>query len=350
MIPAGGAGSRLWPRSRRASPKHVLPLSGTGAPLVREAYERVRPVAQEVFVLTEQRQVSLIRGLVPGLDRAHMIVEPAARGTTNALGLAALSLLERDPDAVMVSLAADHVIRGAGAFRAAIRRAADIAARSGKLVTVGLKPRYPATGFGYIEAGAEVRIGRSAAFEVRRFEEKPDLKTATGYVQDGRHYWNLALFCWRCDAFLEELRHHAPRHYNGLKRALAARLRGDEAEAARIYGRLPVEAVDYTVLERSDRLLLIPAAFNWVDVGSWSDLADLLRHDAAGNVVEGDPVLIDTRGSFISVPDKMVAVIGMRDVVVVDTPDALLVCPKSRAQDVKKVVEALGRAGKTKYL
>lgn len=317
---------------------------------MREALDRVKPLAQEVFVLTEQRQVRLIEDLVPGLDRAHLIVEPAARGTTNALGLAALTLLERDPEAVMVSAAADHVIRGVPAFRAAIRRAAAVAGRSGRLVTIGLRPRYPATGFGYIEAGDEVKVGGRAAFEVRRFVEKPDARRAARFVAGGRHYWNLALFCWRCDAFLEELGRHGPRHLAGLRRVMAARRRGDEAAAARIYRSLPVDAVDYTVMERSDRLLLVPARFEWLDVGSWSDLAGLLRADAAGNVVEGDPILIDTRGSFISVPDKLVAVIGLQDLVVVDTPDALLVCPKSRAQDVKKVVEALERAKKTQYL
>src|SRR5439155_350505 len=158
------------------------------------------------------------------------------------------------------------------------------------------------------------------------------------------------LFCWRCDAFVEELRRHGPAHHAGLVAALAARRAGDEAAAARLYEALPVDAVDYTVMERTDRLLLLPAAFEWADVGSWSELADLLHQDEDGNVVEGLPVMIDTKNSFISVPDKLVAVIGVSDLVVVDTEDALLVCPKSRAQEVKRVVEILGRTGKTRYL
>ncbi len=350
VVPAGGVGSRLWPRSRRLKPKHLLPLSGSGRPLVAEAYDRVLPLVRRVYVLTEERQRRLIRAFVPEIPAEAVISEPAARGTTNALGLAALTLLESDPDAVMVSSAADHVIGDLPAFQRAVRRAAVIADSSRQLVTVGLRPRRAATGFGYIEAGAEITVAGEAARKVVGFVEKPDASSALRYLEDGRHFWNLNLFCWRCDVFVEELRRHGPAHHEGLLEVLARRQAGDEAGAAEIYGRLPVDAVDYTVLERTDRLLLIPAEFEWADVGSWSDLADLLPHDEAGNVVEGAALLIDTESSFISAPDKLVAVIGVRELVVVDTKDALLVCPRSRAQDVKQVVEILGRTGRTQYL
>jgi mannose-1-phosphate guanylyltransferase len=350
VVPAGGAGSRLWPRSRRSSPKHALPLSGSGRPLVAEAYERAATLAPRVFVLTEQRQAAQIRELVPELGPDDLIVEPAARGTTNALGLAALTLLERDPDAVMVSTAADHVIGSLPEFQDAVRRAALTAEMARSLVTIGLKPRYAATAFGYIEAGGEAGEGEQGALEVKRFVEKPDLATARAFLEGGHHYWNLNLFCWRCDVFVEELRRHGPEHHAALVEVMAARRAGDEARAAEVYGSLPVDAVDYTVMERTDRLLLVPGTFDWIDVGSWSELADLLRQDEAGNVVEGLPVLLDTKNSFISVPDKLVAVIGVSDLVVVDTEDALLVCPKSRSQDVKKIVEMLGRLGLTRYL
>ena len=350
VIPAGGAGSRLWPRSRRSSPKHVLPLSGSGQPLVREAYERVRPLVREVFLLTEEAQVPLLRELVPDAAPEAMIVEPAARGTTNALGLAALTLLERDPEATMISTAADHVIGGLAGYREAVRTAAAVAQGSDQLVTIGLAPHYAATGLGYIEAGEPVTVGGVTARRGVRFVEKPDGPTAETYLASGRHFWNLSLFCWRCAVFAEELRRHGPDHESGLRAMMAARRAGDEAGAAEIYGRLPVEAVDYTVMERTDRLLVVPAVFDWIDVGSWSELADLLRQDEDGNVVEGASVLIDTRDSFISVPDKLVAVIGMSDLVVVDTDDALLICPKGRAQDVRAVVERLRQSGKTEYL
>jgi mannose-1-phosphate guanylyltransferase len=350
VIPAGGAGSRLWPRSRRSAPKHVLPLSGSGRPLVRETYDRVRPLADAVYILTEARQQPLIQDLLPEVEQSCMIVEPAAKGTTNALGLAAMTLLERDPDAVMLSQASDHVIRGEAEYRRAVQRAAKVAEASRQLVAVGLRPTYPATGFGYIEVGEEERFARAHAYRVERFVEKPALETAQRYVDGGRHFWNLGMFCFRCDVFVEELREHGPEHYEGLKKVLAARRKGDEEKAAKLYEKLPNEAVDYTVMERTKRLLMVPASFQWADVGSWSELADLLRADSEGNVVEGVPVLIDVHSSFISVPDKLVAVIGLDDLIVVDTDDALLVCHKSRAQDVKKVVEHLREKGLTGYL
>ena len=350
VIPAGGSGTRLWPRSRRQKPKHFLPLSGSGRPLVAEAAERLATLARHVYVLTEQRQAGLIRNLMPELPEDGVIAEPAARGTTNALGLAALTLLDQDPDAIMISTAADHVIGRVEAFRQAARSAAAVAERSRKLVTIGLRPTFAATGFGYIEAGSEIAIDGERPREVLRFVEKPDAATAAVFAGSGRHFWNLNLFCWRCDVFAEELRKHGPEHYEGLTRTLQRRRQGDEAGAAEIYSTLPVDAVDYTVLEKTDRLLLVPADFDWVDIGSWAELADLRQPDEHGNVVEGASVLIGTHNSFVSAPEKLVALIGVDDMVVVDTEDALLVCPKARAQEVKQVVEILKRTGRTEYL
>jgi mannose-1-phosphate guanylyltransferase/mannose-6-phosphate isomerase len=347
VIPAGGAGTRLWPRSRRATPKHVLPLSGSGKPLLRETYERVRPLAEEVFVLTESRQVPIVREVIPELKADAFIVEPIARGTTNAYGLAAMTLAERNPEAVMSVQPADHVIRGIAGYRAAVKRAARIAEATGWLVTIGLKPAHPAPGLGYIEGGGR---GPAGSRVVQRFMEKPDLARARRFQRSDRHYWNLAMFSWRSDAFLSELQRHGRRHYEGLLRALRARRKGDEEAARRIYSRLPVAAVDYTVMEKTDRLLVLPAKFTWIDVGSWEQLAALLPKDRSGNVVEGEALLIDTHSSLISAPDRFVAAIGVSDLVVIDTPDALLVCSKSRAQDVKRLVEELGRKGRIKYL
>jgi mannose-1-phosphate guanylyltransferase len=343
VIPAGGSGSRLWPRSRRSSPKHLLALSGSGKTLLAESIDRVAPLVRDVSVLTEERQVPLIESMIPGLDRSSMIVEPAARGTTNALGLAAMTLLERDSQAVMISTAADHVIRGTEAYQSSVRQAAAVAQESGELVTIGLPPRHPATGFGYIEAGDQVEVAGETAYRVRRFTEKPPASVALEYLASGRHYWNLNMFCWRCDSFVEELRLHGPEHHAGLLEVMAARRALDEAATARAYQALPVAAVDYT--------LMVPAEFDWVDVGSWTELADLRQADPDGNVVEdGQAVLLDTRDSFISAPGKLVAIIGLSDLIVVETEDALLLCPRSRAQDVKKVVEALGQSGQTGYL
>lgn len=349
VIPAGGAGTRLWPRSRRAAPKHSLPLGGTGRSLLEETYDRVRGVADEVFILTEASQTAMIKRLLPDLDDRQLIVEPAARGTTSALGLAALTLLEIDPEGVMASLPADHVIHGTDEFHQALRQAVMAASISDCLVTIGLRPLYPATWLGYIRTSGPAAMGAPVE-QVAQFVEKPDLAQATELVASTHSYWNLAMFCWRLSVFADQLRIHSPEHYSGLQSVIEARRNGDEALATELYLRLPVDAIDYAVMEKTDQLLLVPAGFDWRDVGSWAELQESLEQDGDGNVIEGESVLIDTHSCLILAPGKLVAAIGVSDLVVVETDDAVLICHRDRAQDVKRVVEELSRTGKIKYL
>lgn len=347
VIPAGGAGTRLWPRSRRSTPKHALPLGGGGRPLLRDTYDRVRGLADEVYVVTELGQREIIQSVLPEVDAKHLIIEPVARGTTNAYGLAALTIAEQGPETVMVAMASDHIVRGRTAMTRAVRVAVRAAATTKSLVAFGLKPTFPSTGLGYIHAP---RRGPAGTRRVASFTEKPDLRTATRFLKAGGYYWNLAWFAWRVDVFLEELSRHAPHHLAGLKKVVEARRAGHEEEATALYKRLPVEVIDRSVMEKTDRLLLVPADFDWADIGNWAELGDRLRADAHGNSVEGESVLVDTTGSLVFGGRRLVAAIGLEDMIIVDTEDALLVCPRSRAQDVRKVVEALKRSRKTRYL
>jgi mannose-1-phosphate guanylyltransferase len=347
VIPAGGAGTRLWPRSRRSTPKHVLPLGDRGRPLLRSTYDRAAALADEVFVLTEVRQREIIRTVLPEVDDAHLILEPTARGTTNAYGLAALTLAERVPGAVTVTLPADHVVHGSAEVAKAVRTAIRAATTGDNLVTVGLRPTFPSTGLGYIHAPGRLSRG---TLRVRRFVEKPSLAAARRFLREGGYYWNLAWFSWRIEVFLGELGRLAPRHLAGLRKVMSARAAGDDSAAAEIYNRLPVEVVDRSVMEKTDRLVLVPAGFDWADIGNWAELGDRVHADARGNSVDGEAVLIDTTGSLVFGDRRLVAAIGLEDMIIVDTEDALLVCPRSRAQDVRRVVEALKRARKTRYL
>ncbi len=347
VIPAGGAGTRLWPRSRRSTPKHALPLGGGGRPLLRDTYDRVRGLTDEVFVVTELGQVEIIQSVLPEIDTKHLIIEPVARGTTNAYGLAVLTIADQGPDTVMVAMASDHIVRGRPAVTRAVRVAVRAAATTESLVAFGLKPTFPSTGLGYIHAP---RRGPAGTRRVESFIEKPDLLTARKFLKAGGYYWNLAWFAWRVDVFLEELSRHAPRHLAGLKKVVAARRAGREEEATELYRRLPLEVIDRSVMEKTDRLLLVPAEFDWADIGNWAELGDRVRADAHGNSVEGESVLVDTTGTLVFGRRRLVAAIGLKDMIIVDTEDALLVCPRSRAQDVRKVVEALKRAHKTRYL
>jgi mannose-1-phosphate guanylyltransferase len=325
----------------------VLPLGAHGQPLLRATYDRATSLADEVVILTEVRQRPIIESVLPEVDRAHLILEPQARGTTNAYGLAALTLFERDPSTVMLTLPADHVVRGAAKIARAARTAVRAADTKGVLVTVGLKPTFPSTGLGYIQAPGRMTDG---TLRVKRFIEKPGLAAARRYVRTGGYYWNLAWFSWRVGVFIEELARHAPRHLAGLRKVVAAQMAGDEAAAARLYGRLPVEVVDRSVMEKTDRLLLVPADFDWADIGNWSELGDRVRADDRGNSVQGESILVDTRDSLILGERRLIAAIGLDDMIIIDSEDALLVVPRSRAQDVRKVVEALKRARKTRYL
>jgi mannose-1-phosphate guanylyltransferase len=343
-ILAGGAGTRLWPRSRRGQPKHLLALQQGEAPLLRQTYERIRPLVDEVHVVTERHQRERILEVLPELGGDNVIVEPVARGTTSALGLAAMILAEKDPAAVMLSLPADHIVGDNRRFKQTIRRVVRLAALSSQLVTVGLTPYYPATGFGYIRTNGQVRFGRTTGLHVLEFIEKPSFERAVGFVDGGGYYWNLAMFSWRVDTLISELARLSPAHHEILGRVLELRREGDTANADALYGELPKEAIDYSVMEKTDRLLLIPARFHWIDVGSWSELHAILPKDVSGNVVNGDHVLIDSESSLFDVPGKFVAAIGVKDLVVVESGDALLICQKSRAQDVKVLVEQL-RAG-----
>ncbi|HYL08498.1 MAG TPA: sugar phosphate nucleotidyltransferase [Candidatus Udaeobacter sp.] len=347
VIPAGGAGTRLWPRSRRSKPKHTLPLGGGGRSLLRDTYDRLRPLAREIYVVTELAQRDIIHDVLPEVDANHLVIEPVARGTTNAYGLAALTVAERHPDAVMIAMASDHVVRGRPAVQKAVRAAIRAADTTRSLVLFGLKPTFPSTGLGYVHAP---RRGPAGTRRVESFTEKPNLGTATRFLKSGGYYWNLAWFAWRIDVFMEQLGLHAPRHLAGLRKVMEARQAGDERRATDLYRRLPAEVIDRSVLEKTDRLLLVPADFDWADIGNWAELGDRVRADDQGNSVEGEAVLIDTERSLVFGDRRLIAAIGLEDMIIVDTEDALLVCPRSRAQDVRKVVEAMKRARKTRYL
>jgi mannose-1-phosphate guanylyltransferase/mannose-6-phosphate isomerase len=325
----------------------VLPLGEHRQPLLRATYDRATSLADEVVVLTEVRQRTIVEAVLPEVDKEHLILEPEARGTTSAYGLAALTLLERDPSTVMLTLPADHVVHGTAKIARAVKTALRAARTKDALVTVGLKPTFPSIGLGYIYAPGRMSDG---TLRVRRFIEKPDLASAKRYMSAGGYYWNLAWFSWRVEIFIEELARHAPRHLAGLRKVVAAQAAGDDSGAARLYGRLPVEVIDRSVMERTDRLLLVPADFEWADIGNWAELGDRVHADDRGNSVEGESVLVDTTGSLILGDRRLIAAIGLEDMIIIDSEDALLVCPRSRAQDVRKVVEALRRARKTRYL
>ncbi len=349
MILAGGSGTRLWPASREQTPKHLLALTG-GCSLLRQSFERARLLTDQVWVISNQSQAGWIGAELPELDRQHLVLEPVARGTTSALGLIALMLDELDPEAVMVNLPADHYVPDAEGFCASVGQAMTVAAASRDLVAVGLRPTYPSTGFGYIEAGQSTSFGGVGAYLAKRFVEKPDLDSAKAFMASGTYFWNLAMFSFRPVSLVQELKRLAPTHLQGLRRYRELLAAGDLEGASAVYAGLPNLAVDYVVMEHTERLLLVAADFAWTDLGSWSDLAAVLPTDDQGNASVGRALLLDAHNCLVHTDSGIVAMIGTSDLIVVNTSGAVLVCPKSRSQEVRRIVERLRAEKQEDYL
>ena len=350
VIMAGGAGTRFWPASRRERPKQFLPVSGA-RPMIAETFQRLEGLVphENVLVVTAATQAELVVEALPELPRENVLAEPSARNTAACLGLAALEIERRDPDAVQLVLPADHVIDPVSAFQASVRAAVAEAAAGDVLVIFGIRPDHPATGYGYIEGG-EV-LGEQAGIPVHRvvrFVEKPDRATAEGFLAAGTFLWNSGMFVWRTETILRAFREHLPVVPDELGKV------GSDSDLGRAYGRLPAVPVDKAILERASNVRVLPIDYRWSDVGSWSALADILSADEAGNVssLSGGATLVleDAEGCLAyAESDEVVALLGVRDLVVVRAKNATLVCPRSRAEEVRRVVDRL-EGGNARFL
>ena len=344
---AGGSGTRFWPRSRVRVPKQLLPIAGRRS-LLADTLARLAPLVPRArtLIVTGASHATAVRRDARGVPRRNVLVEPQGRNTAAAIALAALRVATIAPQAVMAVLPADHVITDAAAFRTTLGHALDVAERTDMLVTLGVTPTHPETGFGYIQVGPALE-GPEDAHAVARFLEKPDHARATALLAQGDVLWNAGIFAWRVERILAELRRWVPDVLEPLEHAL--RTRGSTA-LARAYRRIPAISIDTGVLERAERVAVIRAAFPWSDVGSWAAVADLWRDGDQPNAVRGPAVAVDSTGCVIDAGTRLVAVLGVRDLVVVDTPDAILVCPTTRAQDVRLVVDELRRRRLERFL
>jgi mannose-1-phosphate guanylyltransferase len=374
LVLAGGSGTRLWPLSRRSTPKHLLPLAPGGVTLLRATLERVIGLGDSVQVVTAAAQAAGIRSTLDGLGLPAdaVIVEPEPRGTGPALGLAVGLIARDDPDALIASVHADHRVSDTAAYRAAVLASAGWAASTDGLATVGLVPAAPVTGFGYIELGesrdprgwrpptgapqaAATAAAALPAFAASGFTEKPSVAVAQGYLDGGRHLWNLGLFAWTARRFLGELRSADADLAAALAEVVDARAAGDDRTAARLYAAQRAQAVEPLVLERTRRLTVVRAAFGWSDLGSWSDVRDARvadgEGDRDGNMVEGDVIVTASRDcTVLARSGRLVVVAGVEGLVVVDMPDAVLVVPAARSQLVKEVVDKLSTEGRNDVL
>jgi mannose-1-phosphate guanylyltransferase len=353
LIMAGGVGSRLWPLSRQKSPKQVLPLVGDRS-MFQGAVDRLQPLLQpeDVFVVVGEEQVGLLKAEGTGIPDRNFVIEPMGRGTAPAIALSAITLRKHDPNAIMAVLTADHFIGDAEGFRDVLQAARDIAAQ-GQLVTLGITPSSPSTGYGYIERGHHLTNANGyAAYQVVAFREKPDLVTAKHFVVSGRHSWNSGMFVWQATRFLDELARTMPEFYQQLMRIDVALGTADyDRVLHEVWPSVKAQTVDYGVMEKARDVAVIPAEFGWNDIGSWATLLEILENDEQGNVIRrAEHLGVDTSNTLIFGRDRLVATIGLHDMIIIDTGDAILVCPQDRAQDVKKIVDDLKKNGKTQYL
>jgi mannose-1-phosphate guanylyltransferase len=359
VILAGGRGTRFWPRSRTRTPKQLLNIIGADT-MLQQTAARLSPrfPPANIWIVTNTDQAAEVRKQLPRVAKSHVLAEPVGRNTAAAIGLAAIHLRHAHGDTLMAVLPADHYIAQAAKYRALVQSALRVATEPGQMAVLGIPPTRPETGFGYIERGKGARrIGKHLVHDVRQFTEKPSLAVARKYVSSGRYFWNAGMFFWRVSTFLENLRRFVPKTHAALEQLSATIGTPRYARTLRaIYPRLENISVDYAILEPSTRnakhpaVHVLPAEIGWSDIGSWEAVYELIAGVARNNrphkkelsnISAGPHFALDADNNFLWSPKKFVAAIGVHDLVVVETPDALLICPRNRAQDVGKVVKWL---------
>lgn len=341
VVLSGGAGTRLWPASRESHPKPFMKLAD-GETLIQKTYARAKTLGSEVLTVTNRDYYFMSRDELERVGvSGSFLLEPFGRNTAPAIALAAKAIeTTQGADAIMLILAADHLIADQTAFAAAVAEASKLAAQD-YLVTFGIVPTAPETGFGYIEQGAPLGSG----CQVARFVEKPDLETAKAYVASGNYLWNSGMFCFKAGVFLEELAKHAAEVAKAADACWAAMQPLANPKMAEIpadpFKQVPDISIDYAVMEKSDKVAVVPGHFGWNDIGSWNAIRDLVQPDPQQNRALGDAIFVDTSNTFVQSEDRLVAAVGISDLMIIDTPDALLVAHPDKAQDVKKVVAQL---------
>jgi mannose-1-phosphate guanylyltransferase len=352
VIMAGGSGTRFWPLSRTARPKQFLDIVSPRS-MAEETVERLRPLVapKDIMTIANPEQTAGLRRLLKGLPRGNFLVEPLARNTAPSLILATARIYLDDPKSVVAALAADHLIRDPARFRKILAAGARVASTSDHIVTFGIPPTSPSTGYGYIhfrESGSLKKWGETFR-PVLEFKEKPDLARAEKFVADGRYYWNSGMFLWRADTFARKLEKHAPEFFSSWEKILQALKAKNQRALLRVFREIPAISIDYALMEKAKGVLVVKGDFGWSDVGAWSSLFEVWTADAAGNAARGEVLALDSKGCLVHSPKRLTALIGVEDLIIVDSGDALLICRRDLDQKVKDVVEILKKT-KPRYL
>ncbi len=355
VILAGGIGTRLWPLSRKHAPKQFQKLAHNEKTMLQQTVERISFLNNEdIFIATNREFVEEVKKQLPDIPIENIIAEPALRDTATCIGYAAMRLSINSPDDVMAIIYADHLVKDPHEFQNKLLAAEKVANKQKTLNIIEVRARFPNVNLGYVQVGEKIeKIDGNDIYEFKKFTEKPDLETAKAFIENGDYLWNTGMYVWRIDTILEKYKKHLPDTYEKLMKIKKSI--GSDAENEVIkkeYSSCEKISIDYAIMEKVDssKVKIIPAEFGWSDVGTWESIHDELVGKPDENVINAKNITIDTKGSLIrtSNPDKIIATVGLNNIVVVDTPDALLICPKKRSQDVKKIVEAL--KNEEKYL
>ena len=351
LIMAGGRGERFWPKSRKNLPKQFLSLTDDGKTMIQLTVERILPLVkmEDIYISTNRDYKELVRQQLPEIPEENILCEPVGRNTAPCIGLGAVHMRKKYEDAVMYVLPSDHLIKYTSIFLSTLTDAGEVAEQGENLVTLGITPDCPETGYGYIKFLPDQMLGR--AFEVDRFVEKPDLETAKEYVASEQYLWNSGMFIWKVSTILKNLETYLPETYQGLNRiADAIGTEEEELVLEKEFSAFQSESIDYGIMEKAKNIYILSGSFGWDDVGSWLAVGRIKKSNEFGNVINGNAITVDTKNCIIQGGKKLIATVGIEDIIVVDTEDALLICEKDSAGNIKKVLENLKICNRTEYL
>jgi len=353
VIIAGGVGSRFWPLSRKEKPKQFLPIISDKT-MIEETIQRISPKisSSDIYTVANSKQTSALAGLLPKIPQENFLVEPEGKNTAPCLLLATAHIYLKDPDSVITVLPADHLIKDQSSFLIKLEAAAEAADKSSCLITFGIPPSYPSTGYGYIQFSKKNPhfFSGEEFFKVKEFKEKPDHDAAVNFIKSGTYFWNSGMFIWKARVFASNLKKYAPDMYSYWQKMLYAFKNDEKNRLKDIFREIPSISIDYALMEKSRDVLMSKGDFGWSDVGSWSSLLEIWKRDSDNNALRGANITIDTKNCLLHNPGKLTALIGLRDLMIVNTEDALLVCRKDLDQKVKQVVNTLKKKEEKKYL
>ncbi len=351
LIMAGGRGERFWPRSRKNLPKQFLSLTGDGKTMIQLTVERLLPIIaySDIYIATNKDYKELVKKQLPNIPEENIICEPVSKNTAPCIGLGAVHIAKKYDDAIMYVLPSDHQIKFNQMFLATLEDAAVLAGDGKTLVTIGINPDYPETGYGYIKFDPKSTKGRG--YKVERFVEKPSLELAKEYIATEEYLWNSGMFTWKVSSILDNINNFMPDTYASLMRIQAAIGTEDEENVLKKeFDNIKSESIDYGVMEKARDIYVIPGSFGWDDVGSWLAIERLQKSNKEGNVIDGDVISVNTKRCILQGQDKLIAAVGLEDMVVVDTKDAILICHKEHAGEIKRVIEELKLGNRSEYL